>query len=62
MKIFVIGDMGELGDNSALLHRQSGESLAKELGIDACYTLDSRRFSPLRHSGRMLSHLPSQDD
>jgi len=38
MKIFVIGDMGELGDDSALLHRQSGE-LAKELGIDACYTL-----------------------
>ena len=33
-----MGDMGELGDDSASLHRQSGE-LAKKLGIDVCFTL-----------------------
>ena len=38
MQVFVMGDMGELGDDSASLHRQSGE-LAKQLGIDACFTL-----------------------
>ena len=38
MKIFVLGDMGELGENSAAFHEQAGK-LAKELAIDACYTL-----------------------
>lgn len=38
MKVFVMGDMGELGDASVSLHRKSGEQ-AKELGIDACFTL-----------------------
>jgi UDP-N-acetylmuramoyl-tripeptide--D-alanyl-D-alanine ligase len=38
MQVLVMGDMGELGDDSASLHRQTGE-LARELGIDACFTL-----------------------
>lgn len=38
IQVFVMGDMGELGDDSASLHRQSGE-LAKKLGIDVCFTL-----------------------
>lgn len=37
-KIFVMGDMGELGEDSLLLHKQAGE-LASKLGIDSCYTL-----------------------
>ena len=37
-KVFVMGDMGELGESSDSLHRQVGE-LAKDLGIDACFTL-----------------------
>ena len=37
-KIFVMGDMGELGEDSSLLHKQAGE-LAAELGVDSCYTL-----------------------
>ncbi len=38
MKVFVMGDMGELGENSASLHEQAG-LMAKEMGVDACYTL-----------------------
>ena len=38
MQVLVMGDMGELGDDSASLHRQTGE-LARQLGIDACFTL-----------------------
>ncbi len=38
IKIFVMGDMGELGEDSISLHTQTGE-LATELGIDSCYTL-----------------------
>jgi UDP-N-acetylmuramoyl-tripeptide--D-alanyl-D-alanine ligase len=37
-KIFVMGDMGELGEDSTLLHKQAGE-LAAEMGVDSCYTL-----------------------
>ncbi|HDZ78135.1 MAG TPA: hypothetical protein ENH39_02360 [Gammaproteobacteria bacterium] len=38
IKIFVMGDMVELGEDSASLHKQAGE-LARELGVDSCYTL-----------------------
>ena len=41
MQVFVMGDMGELGNDSASLHRQTGE-LARELGVDACFTLGKR--------------------
>ncbi len=45
MKIFVMGDMGELGENSVAFHKQTGK-LAKTLGIDACYVLgDQTRFT-----------------
>lgn len=35
--IFVMGDMGELGENAAQYHRQVGK-LAKQLGIEEVYT------------------------
>jgi UDP-N-acetylmuramoyl-tripeptide--D-alanyl-D-alanine ligase len=37
LRIFVMGDMGELGKNAVDYHRQIGE-LAKELNIDEVYT------------------------
>ncbi|MFA7495158.1 MAG: UDP-N-acetylmuramoyl-tripeptide--D-alanyl-D-alanine ligase [Acidithiobacillus sp.] len=37
-RILILGDMGELGSESALYHRQAG-MLAKQLGIDAVYGL-----------------------
>jgi UDP-N-acetylmuramoyl-tripeptide--D-alanyl-D-alanine ligase len=41
LKIFVMGDMGELGEDSSSLHKQAGE-LAAELGVDSCYTLGAQ--------------------
>jgi UDP-N-acetylmuramoyl-tripeptide--D-alanyl-D-alanine ligase len=38
MKVFVMGDMGELGEDSAALHKQAGK-MAKQMGIESCYTL-----------------------
>ena len=38
MKIFVMGDMGELGEGSAAMHQQAGK-MAKQMGVDACFTL-----------------------
>lgn len=37
-RILVLGDMGELGDNTVSHHQQIGEA-AKEAGIDALYTV-----------------------
>ena len=50
MQVFVMGDMGELGDDSASLHRQTGE-LARELGVDACFTLGERTALTARAFG-----------
>ena len=36
--ILVLGDMGELGPEAALYHRQAG-TLARQLGIERLYTL-----------------------
>ena len=37
-KVFVMGDMGELGDSAEAMHREVG-AFARERGIDALYTL-----------------------
>lgn len=59
--IFVMGDMGELGDCANYYHRQVGQ-LAKELGIEHVYTcgeltaLTSQAFGPLG------KHYSNQED
>ena len=51
-RIFVMGDMGELGNNANYYHQQIGQ-LAKELGIEHVYTcgeltvLTAQAFGPL---------------
>ncbi len=35
-RVLALGDMGELGENTELLHRRAGE-VAREMGIDALY-------------------------
>jgi UDP-N-acetylmuramoyl-tripeptide--D-alanyl-D-alanine ligase len=46
LKVLVVGDMGELGEDSAELHQQAG-TLAREGGVDLCLTLgeQSRRLA-----------------
>ncbi|MCK5359875.1 MAG: UDP-N-acetylmuramoyl-tripeptide--D-alanyl-D-alanine ligase, partial [Gammaproteobacteria bacterium] len=58
MKIFVMGDMGELGEDSAALHRQAGE-MAEQMGIDACYTLGKKTVLTAQRFG---SHAQSFND
>jgi len=50
-KIFVMGDMAELGEDSPSLHKQAGE-LAKELGVDSCYTLGEQSVHTADAFGR----------
>lgn len=55
IKIFVMGDMGELGEASISLHRQTGE-LASELGVDSCYTLGEQSvYTAAAFSGQAKS-------
>jgi UDP-N-acetylmuramoyl-tripeptide--D-alanyl-D-alanine ligase len=58
MKIFVMGDMGELGEDSAALHQQTGE-MAKQMGVDACFTLGQQTVLTAQSFG---SHAQSFND
>lgn len=51
IKIFVMGDMGELGKDSELLHRQIGE-LARQLGVDTCYALGEQAAKAAQEFGQ----------
>ena len=56
-RCLVLGDLGELGDNAALLHRQLGEK-AKLQGIDALFSLgELSRNSCEAFSGQHFTHL-----
>lgn len=57
-RIFVMGDMGELGQNALAYHRQIGE-LAKELNIDDVYTcgdLSKETAKAFGAGGKHYSH------
>lgn len=60
-RIFVMGDMGELGDNTEYYHRQIGE-LAKELGIETVYTCGALTASTAQAFGSSGKHYASQED
>jgi UDP-N-acetylmuramoyl-tripeptide--D-alanyl-D-alanine ligase len=57
-KVFVLGDMGELGEDAAELHKKIG-ALARESRIDALYTLGdlSRRAAEEFGNGRHFEAL-----
>ncbi|MCG9721734.1 UDP-N-acetylmuramoyl-tripeptide--D-alanyl-D-alanine ligase [Shewanella sp. Isolate7] len=56
-RCLVLGDLGELGDNASLLHRQLGEK-AKQQGIDALYSLgELSRASSEAFAGKHFTDL-----
>jgi UDP-N-acetylmuramoyl-tripeptide--D-alanyl-D-alanine ligase len=56
-RCLVLGDLGELGDNASLLHRQLGEK-AKLQGIDALFSLgELSRNSSEAFSGQHFTNL-----
>lgn len=59
-RIFVMGDMVELGDNTKYYHRQIGE-LAKELGIETVYTCGKLTASTVQAFGAAGKHYASQE-
>jgi len=61
IKIFVMGDMGELGEDSFLLHRQAGE-LASELGVDSCYTLGEQSVHAAEAFARLAQSFSTTDE
>ncbi|HEC27222.1 MAG TPA: UDP-N-acetylmuramoyl-tripeptide--D-alanyl-D-alanine ligase [Gammaproteobacteria bacterium] len=60
-KIFVMGDMAELGEDSALLHKQAGE-LAGELGVDSCYTLGEQSVHAADAFARQAQSFSTPDE
>ncbi len=54
-RIFVMGDMGELGQNAEDYHRQMGQ-LAKELNIDAVFTYGDLSIETARAFGANAEH------
>ncbi|MGC1853863.1 MAG: UDP-N-acetylmuramoyl-tripeptide--D-alanyl-D-alanine ligase [Candidatus Aquirickettsiella sp.] len=56
-RIFVMGDMGELGQNAIDYHRQIGQ-LAKELNIDDVYTCGDLSKETAKAFGASAKHYP----
>lgn len=54
-RIFVMGDMGELGPDSALWHKQVGE-LAKTLGIDELFAVGTQSVHAVAGFGQGAQH------
>jgi UDP-N-acetylmuramoyl-tripeptide--D-alanyl-D-alanine ligase len=61
IKVFVMGNMGELGEDAELLHRQIGE-LAGQLGIDACFTLGELAALAAQAFGKQANAFSTVDD
>lgn len=60
-RIFVMGDMGELGQNAVDYHRQIGQ-LAKELNIDAVYTCGDLSQETAKAFGVSAKHYPNHQE
>jgi UDP-N-acetylmuramoyl-tripeptide--D-alanyl-D-alanine ligase len=60
-RIFVMGDMGELGPNAIDYHRQIGQ-LAKELKIDAIYTCGDLSKETAKAFGTSAKHYPNHQE
>jgi UDP-N-acetylmuramoyl-tripeptide--D-alanyl-D-alanine ligase len=54
-RIFVLGDMGELGDAAAQFHREIGIA-ARELGIDRLFALGTLSIEPVREFSENARH------
>lgn len=60
-RIFVMGDMGELGQNAEDYHRQIG-ALAKELNIDDVYTCGDLSKETAKAFGANAKHYPNHQE
>jgi UDP-N-acetylmuramoyl-tripeptide--D-alanyl-D-alanine ligase len=54
-RLFVLGDMGELGENAAQFHREAGIA-ARELGIEKLFALGALSREAVREFGRGAEH------
>ena len=60
-RIFVMGDMGELGQNAVDYHRQIGQ-IAKELNIDDVYTCGDLSKETAKAFGANAKHYPNHQE
>jgi UDP-N-acetylmuramoyl-tripeptide--D-alanyl-D-alanine ligase len=60
-KIFVMGDMGELGDNAEAMHAAIGE-FAKRAGVNALFALGEMSTAAARSFGAGARHFSSVDE
>lgn len=59
-RVLVLGDMGELGDAAAEIHRRVGE-LAKRLGIERMYAVGELTREAVSAFGEGARHFPSHE-
>ncbi len=59
--IFVMGDMGELGDNAEAMHATIGE-FAKRAGVEALFALGEMSAAAARSFGKGARHFSSVDE
>ena len=60
-KLMVLGDMGELGANSAALHAEIGDA-ARELGVDRLYALGEQSAHAVHAFGTGARHFERVED
>ncbi len=60
-RIFVLGDMGELGDEAALMHQEIGVA-ARELGIERLFALGNLSVQAVNEFGTGAQHFASIDE
>jgi UDP-N-acetylmuramoyl-tripeptide--D-alanyl-D-alanine ligase len=60
-RIFVLGDMGELGEDAAQFHQEIGVA-ARELGIEHLFALGALSAQAIREFGAGAQHFTNIDD